>query len=259
MPIQFFKRIPAIASNISDNFARKATTKIGAQLLQLSRPDFRLRFDPTKPQAMFNQGGFKERIPFANIPEITTGCVTNYQAYSEAPFAIGTCTDLNALREGYGEGNSSELIDKTLYGFLSMGVSLGLVRTEILHESGDRDYEKEHLVLIPVPLESFLFATTTKYREEFEKGLQVPNDMATFNKELDLPTEFTIEDARNLTSVFNWLVTNRSEKAAKALCAFIFNNMPKELVSIYLNGDKRLISAAELFLQDVEKPSARPK
>lgn len=250
MPHRFFK---ATAKYIEE----KINPRIGMELLSLASNNFAVRYDRRTPSIVHDAGGFKPRIPPENIGQITRNCVEKYQEYNINPFGIGTCLTYPDLEQGYVEGNPSHAAGRTLFGLYAPAVSMNLIRQRLIGEVGDRSYENEYIVLDRVPFSRILFATTPDYREAFKAGVRVPNEVAQFQQIFSLPSTFNIEDARDVSSVFRWLLKHDAEEAAKSLCAFVFANLTAPALAYRLNHDKTLISATQLFLRDQETPSPR--
>lgn len=248
MPLRFFqKALHQVTQSLED----MVNPKVGSQLLALTKPTYAVRFAGRSPELLIQHGGFAARRHPDKVKEVRREEIDNYQELNIEPFGIGACASLNDLVHGFAEGNSGVISERTLYGMFTRAAPMSLVRLDIMGEASSKDFEKEHLILHGVPLDSFLLASSPKYRKEFNAGLRVPNELALCAPELDLPKSFNRHDALDLASAFSWLLDHNSEKAAKKLCAYMFRDSSLEDIKRHFEGDRRLVSAARFLLKDV--------
>ena len=235
--------------NVTKHVVQKADSffdpRIGHHLIKHQAPQYLLHLS-AHPVEIINERGFPARLPETDIAGITRTRLDDYQSLNANKFALGACSSYPDLAEGFIAGNPSLAKDRILYAFYARAVDITLFRADHLGEANERDYEREHLVLEDVPSTSILVATGPEYRQKFEDGLLVPNEMADFDSRL--PKSFKIKDIEKLSTVIAWLLEHDCTETAQTLCSSMFNQKSEQYIRYHLNDDQRLIDFARSSL-----------
>lgn len=218
-------------------------------LNQATSPRYLVRLDSRPPAAVAAQQGFPA-TPF-NLESLTSMHLTLHQL-GDCPLGLGANLTLQELRDGFLKIHP-EASERTLYGFSENAfylkyiiAKLGRTEMSFTDSDGRYDMEQEYIVQQHVPLERFLFATTSKHRDSFNHGLRVPNELFEFNPML--PKVLTQEDIKDLPSTIGWLLEHNAEIPARDLVKSVCAGIQGEYLLPMLKGRKEIAEEVNRLL-----------
>jgi hypothetical protein len=226
---------------------------ISRGLSSVTRPSLLFRMDSRTPSHLHQANGFEEVLSVEEIHQtVRRSRLEAYQNANESPFALGACANFDDLDQGYIDGNKHLAKSRHLFVFFNHSASLGLlkIQTGMDLESGRFDFENEELVLGHVDLSRLLVATGPQYRDDFDDGLTVPNEMAYFNEHV--PQTVSKDDISSEENLISWLLNNDCITQAAHLCKTIYHDANHDRLSYLFREKPSMIDRVTQLLEKAQ-------
>lgn len=240
-------------ARVIHHFFKAIDPPIGKFLLQHQMNHYVLRMDGRTPDTLHLQDGLPAILNHEKILQITQSRLQQVQEYHLGRLGLGATSSYSHLYQESAE-HAKAHANQCIYGLYAPVVHLPSVNQTLFGESAEKGYEKEYLILESIPLSHILFATTPKYRADFEQGLRVPNEMATYH--VRLPHDLTKSEVNDFSSTLRWLLNHGAESIALKLCKFLSKDKPSSYLSLELEKDETLMKEVQKLLSMQDLPES---
>lgn len=254
--INFFGGMKEKVYKVGKHVVNICDPKVGPAVWRLQSSKLLIRVDGRSLKDLYTSGGFKARVSKQNVLDLRHTDIEQYQRYNINPFGYGACTSFPHLQK-FISGNKSHTDTAWIHTFYGEATSLNLLKLDQGLELAPEDHEEEHMVVKDVPFEQILASTCPAYREKFLDGKLVPNAMRDFNDLL--PKSMRHSDLNSDAHILTWLLANNAEEIFAGVCQTLYPGKSEDMLMRMFDGDKRLVSAVQYFLNQVQQSAITPK